>query len=250
MSSSIGIKSIVNNLDGSTVTVTLDGTPSGTLTFQGSDTPASQDFTAPYTGTGPYVVTLPYPGIWHLWAQDNNGLGARFGSVLMGYGNTTDADAIAQKVHDLLILHKPGMEAVLQTWYPGTTIKQIHAGFPSTLLDDFPSIIVTKPSWQGNWRALPLVQRWNYSLDILCFVVRRQEEPENPLATRMVEAVQQVLGLRRYVKITTSNQLTLTSCNAFQGNSDEIQIEEGLWATVGSVVWTGLATKQIGRGSF
>lgn len=251
MSASIGVVSAENLHTGSTVRVTLSGVPTGNLEIWGCDAKeVGPEEGCPYTihSATQFDVTLPARGIWYLWAKDANGFGSQSAAVYMGVGDDDDTDAIGKWLQDTLTANKAGMEALIRTYYPGTTIKQIHYGVAASIMD-FPSIAITAPRWTGAWAAMPFGQEWHYQFSIACDAQKSEEEDIVPLATRMAEAVIHILSRRRYNGPTINGQ-TFWDCAPLEANADEIELDGVGWLAIAMVTWTGKVTKQVSQASF
>lgn len=250
MPSSIGIKSVTNDHSGNTATVVLDGVSTGILEFYASELIDSPKIVLPFTGVGPYVLRFPNPDLWYVWAKDDNGFGLVPGASYVGLSDDEDINLIGQFLRNQLDKNRPGMQSLVRTWYPNTTIKSVHWTTAASSIDT-PFIVVMDARWDWDWKAVGFIQEWTYTYSINFVVNHAEEEAESPLSTRLATAGSIVLNRRANVKPTLANGLTLYHCQARNGNVTDVEIPDGGgFASVASLVWTGKALKQQGKGSF
>lgn len=249
MASAIGVSEAINLHDGVSASVTLSGTPTGMLEFWAAEVADGPEFALPFTSSGTpgqYVVVLPRTNkVWAVWAKDDNGFGVQFGAVWIGVSDDPDVDAIGKWIRDRLTIAKPLMEACLQSWYPNTKLKTITYGFVGNIIN-FPSILIANPKYTWDWAATGFVSKWSYSFTIACMAAKSEEQTELPLVTRMAQAVMDALNIRRFSRFTLPNGLPLYYCMTREGDATEIQVEDNVFASVASCVWSGKALKQQG----
>jgi hypothetical protein len=250
MSTSIAIDSISNAMNGTGATVVITGTPSGAVQFKASRMPNySTAVGVSSFGTGPYTVTLPNPGLWYVWAFDSSGVVAEPGAVWASSSNISELEAVGLKIRDILRDNKKGIEAILRTVYPDSTLKCIHYG-SAVLVDDFPAILVRDPRDDVEWAFFPYGEIHTYRFTIFCLVIHPDEQTEMDFATQFGEAVKFILRQPHYVTITLDSGVVIDNCQVSDIRVDDTDLGgDAAHGAVASLSWSGVAIKQHTEGA-
>jgi len=148
------LSSLVDAGDNNHASITVLGTPNGSISFLAGRTPeVSLASSVTATGTGPYVVALGNPGCWFVWVQDGDGESVTPAAVWIG-GIDSILNDIGTKLRDILWSLAPGIEAALRKIYPDVTLKQACFGYDQQA-DQYPAIVVWKPSADYTWTTAP-----------------------------------------------------------------------------------------------
>lgn len=247
MSSAIGVAALTNRKEGRTATAQLSGLPTGRLEFWAAEVADGPEFAVPFAPEGErYVLTLPYPNVWAVWAKDDNGFGADFKAVYVGQTDDPDIDALGLYLRALLERNKPLIEAMARTAYPGMKVEQFHYG-SATGITKYPAILIYNPRATWDWRATGYLQKWDYSYTTACLFHHQDEQTEIPMATRLLDAVFFIYGRRRYTAFTVQDGLKVTQAQAKAGDVSEVDLGDKLgYVATATCLWTGVAYKQIG----
>ena len=244
MGTGIAIASVTNDRDGMHVTAQITGTPSGAVSFRaGYEKWSERSAPVPSLplGGGRYKVVLPLPDLWHLFAEDADGVSLPFG-CRMGLADLPDADLLGKALQGILEANRLLIEVDLQTnFHPHATIKQIVYG-TSLTVRDFPAILVTKPSFEEDYAFFPDGKEENNRFEIFLFL--HHPDPTSHLRPgwRATDAIKTVIN--RYHKIVLESGREFVKCQARDGDADEVEIEQGVWVVIGSLVWTGNGLRQ------
>ncbi len=249
MSSSIGIQSITNLHTGTTAQVALSGVPVGPLTFYAARVPyVSQAASVPFTGSGPYIVTLPHAQLWYLWAHDNNGFGDAFDGVWIGVTDNPDLDECGFHLRTILRDNEKGFNTLFKTWYPDTTLKQVEYGLPDNVIE-FPSIVITNARAMEEWVGTSYLKQVRLQFDIAFLAVHVDEQTELPLITRFLRAGMKILNQPYYNNTTLPSGLEISMAEALEGEATEFDLGEEIGVvSAASAVWTCL-TNQLDAGN-
>lgn len=242
MATGFSIASVANKLDGRKMRVSLSGLPSGSVTFLVSRTPDRSGAFAPVAATSidarTFDITVTRVALWYVWAIDTNGPVDVPGAAWVGFSDIPALDNVGIKLAQIMTDNIPGINAALQTWFPGTTVKQVVYG---SALDirDFPAIAITKPSVQDEYTGIPFLRTLTFSLEIHLYTLHQDKGSWTQAAARFTGRVMEILNQPDYSAILLPDQI-LSMCHAFSGNVDEIEVEPGAFATVGTTIWTGI----------
>ena len=243
MYSGVAIISIANAGDGQRAIVTVSGAPSGPLVFWVSRTPyTSQGVSAPYTGSGPYYVTLGHQGIWYVWAKDNNGYSSLPVAIRLGVTQNSDLVECGNAVAGILLANKIGIEAALGLWYPGVELKQVVFGTPYDIAA-FPSILVNRPRVQSQYVGTSYLREYTYLLDVTCMVVHSDEHTLLPYITEMLKAVEEILIQPANETIFLPNGQEVNFCQVNEGQGEEMSLDDMGFGAVGTLNWSGVSVK-------
>jgi hypothetical protein len=250
MSTSIAIESIVNVEDGATATVTTTGTPSGLVQFKASRQPVySTAVGVSSAGTGPYTVVLPNPGLWYVWALDTGGVVAEPEAVWVSLTEVCELEAVGVKLRDILRDNKKGIESLMRSVYPETTLKCAHYGSPA-LIDDFPAVLVRDPRDDVEWAFFPYGEIHTYRFTIFCLVVHPDEQSEMDFATQFGEAVKYILRQPHYLSFTLDSGVVIDNCHVSDIRVDDADLGgDAAHGAVASLSWSGVAVKQHTEGA-
>lgn len=214
MTSSLVIDSIENVGNGLHALVSLDGTPTGTLTFYTSRIPGSANATVTtYTGAGPYVVEVSHPSIWYIYAHDDNGFTSdpTLAVVISDDPNSNGAqymDEVGRLLTGIIEANIPGIEAALRVTYPGATVKTVQYGGASGIIA-YPSICVDNPTSVDREFATGWVREMVYGYRIQCLVTHEDEASALPYAMQMADAIKMLLNQPAYETLTTPSGFTV-----------------------------------------
>lgn len=205
MASSVLIYTIETTNIAQQVKMTLDGVPSGTLHFRTckfGEVGASD--LAPHTTDGTYYyVLVPSPGLWYVWAQDDNGYSVEPTAIITS--NNILLEMIGEKLKQILVANKKGIETYMRYGlYPNVTLRQIILGSQQEV-DDWPAILITNGVARPGRAFFNYGSETIYSYTIECPVVHESEESERKLATRLGTAVANFLSMPYYQEITLDN---------------------------------------------
>lgn len=244
MSTGFQIKSVSNPKNGVTVSVVLDGQPAGTPTFALCRTPdvARAAAASATLSGGVWAVTVPHPSLWYVWATDTNGTTAP-GAVYAGLSDNPELDLCGQALADILTANKPALDIALASSLQGATLKQIVYG-GAAAITAFPAILVTKPVVTSEYIGMPWVREMTYQLEIMFTILHQDSAPLLKAATRFLGRVTEILNQPDYEGIRLESGTRLAFCQCREGESDEQQLEENKWASVGSLVWTAKSLLQ------
>lgn len=245
MSTGFLIKTTANPKDGVHLSVTLDGTPSGSVTFSICRTPDFSKATAAAATltAGVYAVATPHPALWYVWATDGIGTVDAPGCAWVGLSDYPDLDLCGQKLADILTANQAALNVALQTYFQDATIKHIVYGSASAITD-FPAILVTKPVLKPHYVAMPYVREIVYQLEVIFTILHQDKAPMLTAASRFVSRIVEILNQPAYEGIVLDSGTPLAFCQCEEGEADETQYDENKYAAVGSLVWTGKALLQ------
>lgn len=243
------IVSVTNCQDAMHADVVLTGTiVGGTPTFYVASVPEAVPVLAPsfLLPTGVYRVVMATPGLWYVWVQDSQGRSANPSAVWVGLSDILDVNLTGMALAEILTRHKAGLEAqARETFFPKCTIKFIGYGTARNITD-YPAILVTKPRFNSQWVAAPMVRQITYRFDILIFVLHNSPDNWLSVATNLANAVNHILDLPEYDALRLSSGTPLAFCQSSEGDSDDIEVEEGIYCALGSCTWSGEALEQRG----
>ena len=234
--------SATNKLSGRSMRVSLSALPTGAVTFLVSRTPDRATAFAPLSAVQvdpkTYDLTVTRIALWYVWAIDANGPVDVPGAAWVGYSDIPALDNVGIKLAQMLTDNLPGINAALQTWFPGTTVKQVVYG---SALDirDFPSIAITKPSVVDEYTGIPFLRTLTYGLEIHLYTLHQDKGSWTQAAARFTGRVMEILNQPDYSAIVLPDQI-LSMCHASSGNVDEVEVEPGAFATVGTTIWMGI----------
>jgi len=237
MASGLVITQTIADADPTRAIVTLTGTPNGPLTFWASEVPdSSTAIQIGYTGSNPYHVTVSHPDGWYFWAQDNDGFTLPDACWL---GTTGEAETVecGRYVRQILDDNKLLLDRALQRYYSGATVKQILYGGPSDIYE-FPSVLVTQPSWRSEWVAMPDIREITISLPIMCMMLNSAEYSLLQYGQSFGMAVERVLRRSAYRLFRLPNGVEVAFGQVVQGSTEEVEHNEG-FGLVSSLTWTG-----------
>ena len=245
MSTGFVIKSVANPKTGSALSIVLDGTPTGTLTFFAGRTPnfALASPAAATSAAGIYTVSVPHPSLWYIWASDTNGVVDAPGCGWAGLSDNPDLDLIGQFLTQTLRDNQPALNIALASYLPGLSLKQIVYG-GGTGVTDFPCIMVVKPHEDPEWAAMPFVRRISFRFEIMLTILHQDKAPMLPAMSRFLARVMEILNQPAYEGPTLESGTALAFCQCQDGEGDEVQYDDNKFAAVGSLVWSGSAMLQ------
>lgn len=242
MPTGVYISSLVDAGDKKSATLTLQGTPSGALSFVfGRTADVSKAVPCVFDGANPYVLDLGAPGPWCVWAKDSNGTSALPAGLWIG-GVERYAREIGKTLRDsVLKFNQVLIEAALANIYGAAatgspaTLKQVVYGFEGAV-DAFPAIIIQKPNWRNEWITAPYGMKTTFRYMISCVVEHNDETSELDEVMDFANAVQEILNQVPYVDLTLPSGLTVQNCYASEGNAGVFNLGDR-WASAGNLIW-------------
>lgn len=240
MASSLAIKSLTSNQDGATAAVVLDGAPAaGNVRWWASEKPdvaTAREVTAALVA-GVYTVTFPHSGGWYLWPVEQAGFG-QMGAGWINYSDLPVVDELGEAVRDILIANKLLLDAQLRKWYPDAQVQQVVYGFGG-MVNRFPAIVVMNPRYTWEWYACPFVRQYVGHFDIGFCILHGDEQSELENAASFAAAGGAILEQTHYETITLPSGVVVNACSPIQGDMQEIEVEEGVFAATGTIQWSG-----------
>jgi len=239
----IDIATISNVGDGVTVNVTTNGVPSGTLSFQASRTPEFNVIhTIPYTGSNPYVLTMPAPVGWYVRALDNSGYGSSM-CVWCIQNNYDDLAAIQLALQDIILKNAQLIESGLSPLYPNMTLKSVVVNAYN--IQSYPSIIIDSAAWSSRYAFFPYGMENTFSTRIHCLMRNSDENISIIQSSQMGRIVSRILNQPSYETITLSNGLVVNYCYCSEGaNGSSVFEDRNGFVGVTTLIWKCLALIQ------
>ena len=235
------IKSITNNLDGSTAEVMLSGTPSGSVTFQASRTPdMALPGTVPATlSAGVYTLTFAAPVLWYVTATDSTNATAPV-PVFVELASDSDLNLCGKKLESVLNSNRAALDIALQMCLPlpGIKWKQIVYG-SNIIVRDFPAILVTKGMVIPSKVAFPYTWDYTYRFEIFAMVMHQDNTSYESAMAAFSERLVKILHQPAYFALCLPSGTIVNNCTCEKGESGEMQTEDNKFYSVGSIVWTG-----------
>lgn len=241
------IKSVANVRDGLHLAVTLDGTPTGAVSFDCAPLPRRDHAVYPPVPVpaslqpdGTYLVAVPYPDIWYIWATDGQGRTDDPGAGYMGLSDDPDLNGVGAAVEGILTENIPGLNAALQTLLPNVTMKRVVYG-SATAIDDYPAILVCKPRRSDRPYAMPYVFENTFSLEIMCLFRHGDKNSVLALGTSFAARVMDILKRPCYNQFTLPSGTQVADAYCRTGESDELQDDDSSFVNIGSLLWSANA---------
>lgn len=243
----LAIEAAANTHTGLSASVVLSGSPSGPLSFWISRVPDSAEaIPSPFTGAGPFIVTVPHPELWYFWAKDNDGFSAdtdengdpAYKAAFCDVSGNPEANEIGHYLSDILWRNKQGIEAILRGEYSLATLKRVSYGFPGEI-PDFPALCVCNPRWSWEDFAAPAVKNYTFTFDVAALVEHADEESKLSFATKLAEAAGKILSQPYYRQKKLASGRSYYLAGTHEGNAQDIVIDEDKFGTAASVIWTG-----------
>lgn len=242
MATGFTILGVKNILDGKSARVTLSALPSGPVVFRCSRIPEEETSriitTVIQIDPQTYEVGLPTSALWYIWAGDASGIVDLPGAAWIGHSDTPSLDNAGVKLQEILTRNLPGLNAALQTWYPGTTVKQIVYG-SAIDVRSFPAIVITKPSMADDYQGIPFVRTQTFSFEIHFYVLHQDKGSWTQAAARFMGSVMTILNQPDYDYMELPDMI-LSMCHVSSGAVDEVEVEAGKFAAIGTAIWTGI----------
>ena len=222
---------------GAAANVIVSGTPNGAVSFVVSRTPNyAQAWATTFTGTGPYLVTLPHPDTWFIWVIDNDGVCAVAGSSF--YDEWTQ---LANHVRDTLIAASAALTAALQTWVPGIVIGSIVAGSGADI-SLYPAVIVSHPFMDPEWVGEPYLTTYQYECMVTCILLHEDEVSYQDACSALLQCVGGILRnpYNESFVLPNGHQINFAQARGLRVSEREIGSH---WATIGTLTWSGLGQR-------
>lgn len=246
----IGKENYRNPLDGLNAQVDLSGVPTGTLSFWISRTPvfATAFQASSYTMVAPvnspavtYNIAVPVAALYYIWAVDFNGVASgNPAAVFVGMSNEVDENLIGYWLRDTMIANQAAIEAYVQQYFKGQTIKQILFGNP-TSVEDWPCIYVAQPSCNEDYVAAPYGREFNFRTVISAICMHQDRQTALAYATQLGSAIKYILNTPPYEEVALASGTTIYRCQIMSATYDDISVSENKWAAGAELIWTSNA---------
>jgi hypothetical protein len=244
MANGLVIKSVANRGDQVTAAVSVSGTPSGTPRFLINRTPDYNGaIPAVSSGSGPYLLTVPYPSLWYVWIVDDNGPCAEPEAGLIGTDAGENVPELGAALRDILWNNKKGIEAALKQWDVSWTLKQAVYGYGGDVTD-WPAVLVMQPKFTSEYIAAPYVRQYSFTCAILCVILHESEQSQLPAAGAFGNIVERILSQPAYDQIVLGNDQVIDFGYIRQGGVTEEPVgDSGKFLAVASLQWGGIGDR-------
>jgi hypothetical protein len=232
--------SSVASLGPTRASITLSGSPTGTLWFVVSRTPDIDSASdAPHAGTGPCWLDVPHPGLWYIWAGDDNGATS---PVALWSGWATDPiNEVGERLQSIIDANRLGIEARMTRYDPDLRIQQVVFGSSADIVA-FPAVLVTQPRWSEQWYAMPWTRLVTASFQIACGYPHQDEAERLRLSAAIGHAVRSILNQPAYESLTDlGSGVEWAFCTTAGGEVMDVQVDENTWVGTAQLEWSGQA---------